>query len=346
MLIPALLACILAQPPAASKDTYVVETADARRIEAFLSCDVQCEDVYPREWVVFVAQAPELPGQSAVKSRMQPRAVTVNEQSPLHRPILMARLPVGSHDFGNNISIRVTYEATLRSRRLRLLRDGERSPGVPGLSAKERKAALREHGDYDFTTKPFRQWLEARALHRRAEEGEIEFALRVFREIQSYAAYEYRASMDRHASAVCRDGRSDCGGLSVLFVSTLRANGIPARALIGRWAKSAREGETIGGVGYFQAHVKAEFYAAGVGWVPVDVSQAVRRGPRRASQQYFGNDPGNFLTLHVDPDLDVDTIYFGRQRLHNLQGPAYWVTGRGSSARFKSTEDWRVQEIR
>ena len=38
----------------------------------------------------------------------------------------------------------------------------------------------------------------------------------------------------------------------------------------------------------------AEFFADGVGWVPVDPSLG-----------HFGGDAGNFLTFHVDPDVTL-----------------------------------------
>jgi transglutaminase-like putative cysteine protease len=341
-----LLLSILTQTQAPARDVYVLESADARRVQATLTITIQCENVNANEWVVFAAQAPALPGQVKVKSKMQPSAVVVNELSSHHRPILMARVPARTGDLAHGISVQITYEATLRSRRLRRLPEGEEAPTIPKLSDRERSAALADRGDIDFKAKAFKDWLESKGLHRVAGESEIDFALRVFREIQSSATYEYRPTMDRRASVVCKDGRSDCGGLSALFVAALRANGVPARILIGRWATSARPGQSIGGLAYYQAHAKAEFYASGVGWVPVDVSQAVRGGSRRASLRHFGNDDGDFIALQIDPNLEVDTIFFGRKLLHNLQGPAYWVKGQGSAARFKTAEDWRVEELR
>jgi len=344
-LFSTLLLSILAQIQAPARDGYVLESSDARRIQAVLTLTIQSENLNANEWVVFAAQAPTLPGQVKVKSKMQPAAATVNELSSQHRPVLMARVPARTRDLAHGISVQVTYEATLRSRRLRRLQEGEEAPAVPKLSDRERSAALTDGGDIDFKAKPFRDWLESKALHRATGESEMDFALRVFREIQSSARYKYRPSMDRRASVVCKDGGSDCGGLSALFVAALRANGIPARILIGRWATSARPGQSIGGVAYYQTHAKAEFYASGVGWVPVDVSQAVRVGARRAPLQHFGKDEGDFITLQVDPNLEVDTVFFGRKPLHNLQGPAYWVKGQGSAARFKTAEDWRVEEL-
>jgi hypothetical protein len=34
--------------------------------------------------------------------------------------------------------------------------------------------------------------------------------------------------------------------------------------------------------------------------------------------------------LHVDTDIDIDTIYFGRKTIEWLQTPSVWVTGTGT----------------
>ena len=52
----------------------------------------------------------------------------------------------------------------------------------------------------------------------------------------------------------------------------------------------------MGSVRYFQEHIKAEFYAQGVGWVPVDLSSAVLHDTSDAKLRYFGNDAGRHAT--------------------------------------------------
>jgi transglutaminase-like putative cysteine protease len=149
--------------------------------------------------------------------------------------------------------------------------------------------------------------------------------------------------MERSASHVCEAGKSDCGGLSVLFVAALRANQVPARVLVGRWAQSSRPGEQLEGEGYYQTHVIAEFWADRVGWVPVDMALGLRKQPEGQEFKHFGNDPGNFIALHIDPELLLDR---GREtvRIPWLQGVAYWVTGRGTTEGPRYQESWEVTE--
>src|SRR5438309_886991 len=104
------------------------------------------------------------------------------------------------------------------------------------------------------------KWVREHDLARRPGENDIDFARRVFVTIKRNLAYEFKTGMDRRASAVCRAGTTDCGGLSVLFVTILRGNDIPARTLVGRWAQSSKAKDIVGDSPYYQTHVKAEFF--------------------------------------------------------------------------------------
>jgi hypothetical protein len=80
-----------------------------------------------------------------------------------------------------------------------------------------------------------------------------------------------------------------------------------------------------------QCHVKSEFYATNIGWIPVEMSAATEDKLSNPAR-YFGVDAGNFLTLHVDPDLVIDSLWFGVRRrsvtdpnrAHNLQKIDCW----------------------
>src|SRR5437868_13648022 len=92
MLLPALLVTLAALPPSAAP-AYVLETADAQRVEATLTYSMRCDDLKAKEWIVFAAEAPELPGQTKVKSRLEPGGATAKDVSVLKRPVLAARVP-------------------------------------------------------------------------------------------------------------------------------------------------------------------------------------------------------------------------------------------------------------
>jgi len=345
MLVPALLVTLSGLPAAPPAPAYVLETADPRRVEAVLTYTVRCDGVRAREWIVFAAQAPELPGQTKVESRLEPGGTSAKELSPLKRPVLTARVPARQKDLESALPIRVTYVATLRSRKLKPLAGGTDPPKVEAPGDREREAALAARGEIDSKSEAVQAWLRERKLRREQDESDVDFARRVFLDLRANFRYEYKPGADAHASAVCRAGRSDCGGLSGLFVAALRANGVPARTLYGRWARSAEAGAKLGEVPYYQAHVKAEFYADGVGWVPADVASGILHDRSKEGLSYFGNDPGDFLTFHVDPDLDLDARAFGRQQATCLQVPAHWVVGTGKLEETTPKEGWEVKKL-
>jgi transglutaminase-like putative cysteine protease len=236
----------------------------------------------------------------------------------------------------------VVYRATLWSRRLVPLGRDEKPPAVKDLNNAEREAALRSAGDLAFDGEAFKSWQAEHKLTRGPDEPEIDFARRVFTTIRGQFQYEHVPDMDRAPAAVCQAGKSDCGGLSNLFVASLRSQGIPARTLAGRWATSADPDEKLNGHPYYQYHVKAEFFAAGVGWVPVDMASGILHDRSREGLYYFGYDPGDFITQHIDSNLEVDTIHFGKQQIVVLQRPAFWVTGKGALDDLQVVEGWTV----
>jgi transglutaminase-like putative cysteine protease len=329
---------------------YTLLVAPARQVRAELTVKLEAPGLNAREWVVYGAQLPVLPCQTGVSSTMVPEGESGRELSPEHRPIVRSRIRAESPEQEKNLEVRLEYQATLWSRRLvrSPLRAGSRARGVeavsvPPLDEGERRAALAAGGLFDLTSEAFRRWRDEEEMHRGPKEGEIDFARRVFLAIKRGFTYAFEDRLDRHASRVCRGRASDCGGLSVLFASALRAEKIPARLLVGRWAKSA---ERDRGNYYGQWHIKAEFYAQGVGWVPVDPACGVLHDRSPEGLAFFGNDPGDFLVLHVDPDLICDTISWGRQTVLWLQTPARWAVGTGIFVQAVDRETWEVRSGR
>jgi hypothetical protein len=323
---------------------YRIETADAKRIEAVLSYDFRTPKLSAAEWIIVAAKAPELPRQVKVTTTLTPSGVAGKELSPLHRPIMTARVPAKGSAKEKGLVVRVTYQATLRSRKLVPLGQTEKAPAVAPLTDTERRNYLAPSKTINFKEKSFQKWLDEHALRRAKGEADIAFARRVFLHIQKSFTYLFPTGHDGKASSVVRAGCGDCGSMSVVFASALRANGVPARTLVGRWAESVKPGAKIGEEPYYQTHVKAEFYADHVGWVPVDPTQALGDATA-ASLRFFGNDPGDFLVQNVDFDLLLDSGHFGKEHLDHLQGVAKWATGTGSFDGEQKRESWQVQTL-
>jgi len=95
-----------------------------------------------------------------------------------------------------------------------------------------------------------------------------------------------------------------CADLNALFVALVRASGVPARDVYGvRVADSTRGYKSLGKSGDITKaqHCRAEFYAQGVGWVPVD--------PADVRKVVLEEKPG--LTLGDDVVKQARTMLWG-----------------------------------
>jgi transglutaminase-like putative cysteine protease len=95
-----------------------------------------------------------------------------------------------------------------------------------------------------------------------------------------------------------------CADLNALFVGLVRAAGVPARDVYGiRVADSARGYKSLGKAGDVTKaqHCRAEFYAQGVGWIPVD--------PADVRKVVLEERPG--LSLNDDVVRDARAMLWG-----------------------------------
>jgi hypothetical protein len=323
----------------------MIKSQPAQRVRGILSYTVRCENLQAREWLIAAAQLPELPGQSKVSSMLQPQSKRTTELGVRARPVLVGRVPARTAALRTAIPIRITYEATLHSRRLVPAVPGASVPKAPELDPRERQAALGSADPFDYRSPQFRGWILSSGLLRKEGEPDIELARRVFTLIRKEFRWDGSPKAPLRASTLSGTKRGDCGGLAIVFVSAMRFNGVPARTLWGRWATTAEPGATLAGKPFRQTHVKAEFFVHGLGWVPSDLSSAILHDRSPDGLMYFGNDLGDFITFHVDQTFELETHAFGRQSVPNLQNPAWWVVGEGSVLNPKVEEIWRVKEI-
>jgi len=335
-----IVAALPAVPPGLNGG-YDLEVKPAARISAVYTYTVNAPDLTAKEWELFLPRPQDFPGQKILRAGITPENSVVADLSPLGRPLMRRRVTADTPLLAREITLEAKIQATLFSRRL-VARSGGGGNQAPALADRERRLFLRCTPQFDHTSEAVRQWMVSNRLKRGVSEGEVDFARRVFQVIAKGFHYEYLGEQDRSAASVCVAGKSDCGGMAVLFVTALRVQGIPARALAGRWAQSAKPDDKIGPIKYYQEHVKAEFFAQGVGWVPADLSSAVLHDPSPAKLEFFGNDRGDFLTFHLDNDLIIDTLHFGVKGMPWLQDAAYWVTGTGSVTNAEIRQSWSV----
>lgn len=345
MLLLAQKPCLASAPPQAEANRkHALEIKPAKSISAVYTFKVYSPNLTANQWSIFTPRPPVLSGQRILQFESNPEGDITIDQSPLKQPILRVRQFVRTTDQQKSAALSVRIDANLYSRRLIPRKPGSPPDAVAKLPDPDRALFLRPSAHFNFQSDEVVRWMLGHGLTCKPGEEEIDYARRTFQFIVRNFQYEYLGEQNRSASNVCMAGKSDCGGLAVLFCSVMRSQGIPARTLAGRWAVSAKPGDKIGSVTYHQEHVKAEFFARNVGWVPVDLSSAVLHDKSAEKLEYFGNDNGDFLTLHLDSDLRLDTGAFGVRPITLLQRPCYWVTGRGSTDKAILSESWVVTQ--
>jgi transglutaminase-like putative cysteine protease len=97
----------------------------------------------------------------------------------------------------------------------------------------------------------------------------------------------------------CDARRGNCTDFHAIFIGYSRALGIPARFAIGFPLPSDRGAGQVSGY-----HCWAEFYAEGIGWVPVDASEAAKDPARR--EYFFGAHDENRVEFTTGRDLTLN----------------------------------------
>jgi hypothetical protein len=92
--------------------------------------------------------------------------------------------------------------------------------------------------------------------------------------------------------------QGDCTDFQSLFIGMARAAGIPARLAVGFSLPDGQKQGTISGY-----HSWAEFYASGLGWIPVDVWQASQDSSRR--DYFFGALDAHRVMVSMGRDVEL-----------------------------------------
>jgi hypothetical protein len=315
---------------------FHVETTRKHRVEAVLRDRWTSPEASSGELGVFAPVLPVLDNQSNVSTDLSVEGPAsqrkqVFQENRLKREMIKLEIPMSRKNSKDGIATRLEYKATINDRRIV---HGKPPTPVPDLENAETLQYLGTSPTMNHKDDGFRKWMKRNGLMRKSNEDSVAFGFRVFGHFMKHAKYGGDTSgyASRMPSAVCESFANDCGGLSLLFVAVLRANGIPARSLFGRWAKS-QEGE------YGQFHVISEFFVPKSGWVPVDIAVALNDGTSDKSR-YFGRMSG-FIVFHVDTDLEVaDDLHhaWAQYILLQWQGKGDFWKG------LRNKSDWFVKQ--
>lgn len=339
---------------ALSPDSYPIAKCHLERkpickINARLAYDVKCESASgARRWVAYICEPPNLSRQKLLLlnltiDKAKTRAEQVTDGSGLRRSAL--RLSQAAGDKGSKSSASFLHILPLRSELSAVLSETRLLPGMSPtgtaekLLPEDRAHFLLATFSLDYKNSEFQTWLENNKLHKQKTESDLDFAWRAFICLRKKYRYYWDKSLDRRVSEVCRTSNTDCGGLAYLYCGIMRANGIPARALIGRWARSSAQVEDESG--YFNCHVKSEVFINDIGWVPVDLSEAVSNRHENV-KRFFGSDNGDFLVMHVDPDLIFHDPEVGTKNLRSMPDFRCWLVGAGAKETLRRHVFWKV----
>ncbi len=157
-----------------------------------------------------------------------------------------------------------------------------------------------------------------------ASSNPLEFAHRAYLYVSDHFQYRDPDLNLIPLSEVLRNGGGHCGNLTSVFVSLLRAQGIPARHLTGK-----RPGIDTD---YNSCHIWSDFYLEGYGWIPVDVSQ---RTQAKRKGDWFGQVfPSTGLIVNHGANM---TVFFdgNRKKVQTLQNYFY-------NFRYRSRQSPRI----
>ncbi|MBL9094420.1 MAG: hypothetical protein JNL96_24575 [Planctomycetaceae bacterium] len=315
---------------------YVLQTAPLRRIRAVYRGEYSIADVVPSRWVITTALAPKLPSQTGVTTGMTPQAKVVRESGDEGRLLLVSN--VGSTE--QEWPVTITYEATLWSRRL-VRRSATDTAPQAALDDAERRRNLAAAHDLDYKAAVFQEWLDHNQLRRAEAEDEIEFGRRVFAVILAQYRTRERAGNIKGlpASEYCTWKKADCKVRAIVFAAAMRSAGIPARTLAGILATNRAPDES----GAIDAHMRAEFFAAGVGWVPAEFNGALADPDDPLS--HFGEDPGDLLVQHIGTHVLVPRPEGGTTVSFGLDRPAASVSAKGQGTIRYRVLSWEVTTL-
>lgn len=151
------------------------------------------------------------------------------------------------------------------------------------------------------------------------------------KEIIPYArlCYEYVASNFKYLnpntglyplSILLANGGGDCGNLTSIYVSLLRAQGIPSRHIV-----TLRPNGTY--------HVWADFYLETYGWVPVDVNMKLDY----PQGNYFGYCKGDGIVMSIGINNEIEFQPNQKYTAVLLQTYFWWYWYNGSGNQVGST---------
>lgn len=312
------------------------------RLEITLTQRVQRPGEPIDRWTAIVPVPPTLGGQQVRKAEVyipgfpdvRPRRLM--DAGPVPQPYFQADWAASGRD-REDIRAQLIVDVVIFERSLRKKASGE----VPFPLGAARRAYLAATPEIPHEDAGFRQALREAVMMRGENERDLKFAYRVLELLMDEWILEWDATAN-DAPTVFREKSGSSLGMANLYMAILRANNIPARALVGRLIDKQPE-TSLPYAPFLTArttfHATIEFYAEGVGWVPVDVGIAMAGTD---VNEYFGRTHGYHLVLHTEriqlptqPPLPLGGFFWGLT-----------PTPQSESAKVIDKVDYEVKEVK
>lgn len=296
-----------------------------------------------QEWLPVATAMPELDRQQNVSTQMlipghAGDIAALRDRTVLQRPYLIGDI----YETGRQLQVTMAYRATLMETKLVA---GAPATPVADLSPEERERYTSPSSPLDFLDPDFIAWKRRNGLTKGGGETDVNYAFRVFRWIVQHAHY-IRKYGEFSATKICADPNLEgaCGHLASLFAATMRSENIPSRLLFGRLALPSPPEEAKAHFFPTMVHAKAEVWLQGIGWAPVEVPSALGSKSDQEMLKYFGYDPGEFLTMHIDDDLRIVLSRYGPRSLVCAQVAMVWTNPPGEWS-AQTQEDWKITRV-
>lgn len=316
---------------------FHIERSQTRRITFEYTISADTPDDRIEKWVLNLPEPPMTGSQEIHKAELIVNGKPSTWSREKDRSTLARnfRSTVVGRNKGVDGSVTVTakYTATMYERRLVA---GRSSAPIPTLTASEVRVLTAATPTCDYRDAAVQDWIGKQGLMKERNESELQFAFRVFRAIQKLFRYEApNESYVFRCSRCVQRSRADCGASNLLFCGVLRNSGIPARVYCGRWAVESDPGVS---------HSLGEFFARGVGWVPVDATAPL--SDDRNADSRFGRDSGRYFATSQGTDWQIDLPAYGVQQLtwfHNYVVP-YRFDAKPTWEGFRVRESFKLTE--
>lgn len=328
---------------------YSIAIRPTVKVRATLSRDAVFPQMAVQKYSLTVAVPPTHAGQELIDFSIDDKAERFNDRSSQSRPLAQKYESILRPKSPTRIGCKVSMTLQLHERQLvKKSRRLHRDITLDEVSISNDASELFRlaDGSFDYESNAFQTWKRDNRLIATASQTEIDYAREVFDKIVSSYRYQYDFKQKRVASALCQTTGTDCGGVSILFVTTLRSEGIPARTLVGHYAESLSKSERGREEPEGKRHVIAEFFASGVGWVPVDIASAMLSPTPVLQQKHFGGQTRPFITMHFDHQVQFETHVWEEKIENFLQFPRLWFRGIGPFKDRKISDQWNVRILK